>query len=236
MPIRLVDVQQSVLKKNVTLALRLRERFAASGTLAVNLLSSPGAGKTTLLELTLRRLRERHRVAALVGDQATELDANRLARAGVPVKQIATGAECRLDADMVTTALAGWQNEDDLDALFIENVGNLICPAEYDLGEDLRVVLFSVTEGEDKPLKYPLAFRTAHLALITKIDLAEATGFDRERARANIETVHPGVRILELSARTGEGLDAWLGLLEERVVAAGHPRGVGEPTRVSSQG
>jgi len=246
MRIRLVDVQQSVLKKNVTLAQRLRERFAASGTLVVNLLSSPGAGKTTLLELTLRELGARHRVAALVGDQATELDAARLARSGAPVKQIVTGAECRLDADMVTSALAGWRTEHDVDALFVENVGNLICPAEYDLGEDLRVALFSVTEGEDKPLKYPLAFHTAHLVLITKTDLDGATGFDRARALASIESVHPGVAVLELSARTGAGLSQWLELLETRiaakaairgeVVAARHPRGVGEPARAGSQG
>ncbi len=175
----------------------------------MNLLSSPGAGKTTLLEETLRRLAGM-RTAALVGDQATDNDAQRLARAGAPVKQITTGAECRLDAEMVTEALRGWRDEADLDLLAIENVGNLICPAEYDLGEDLRVVLFSVTEGEDKPLKYPLAFHTAHVALVTKIDLAGAVGFERERALENIERVHPGIPIIELSARTGEGVDRWV--------------------------
>jgi len=213
MRIRLVDVQQSVLKKNVTLAERLRERFGRSGTFVVNLLSSPGAGKTTLLEETLRRLAPELRAAALVGDQATDNDARRLARAGVPVKQITTGAECRLDAEMVTEALRGWRDERELDLLAIENVGNLICPAEYDLGEDLRVVLFSVTEGEDKPLKYPLAFHTAHVALVTKLDLAEAVAFDRDRALENIERVHPGIPVVELSARTGDGVDRWLDFL-----------------------
>jgi hydrogenase nickel incorporation protein HypB len=206
-----------VLKKNVTLAHRLRERFAGAGTFVVNLLSSPGAGKTTLLEQTLRRLAE-FRVAALVGDQATENDAARLRRAGVPVKQITTGAECRLDAEMVTVALREWEDER-LDALMIENVGNLICPAEYDLGEDLRVVLFSVTEGEDKPLKYPLAFHTAQLALVTKIDLARVVGFDRAAALRNIEIVHPGVPVLELSARSGAGLEDWIERLRAAIAA-----------------
>ena len=219
MRIRLVDVQQSVLKKNVTLAERLRERFARSGTFVFNLLSSPGAGKTTLLEATLAQLHPRFRVAALVGDQATKNDAVRLGRSGVPVKQITTGAECRLDAEMVTSALRDWLDADALDALAIENVGNLICPAEYDLGEDLRVVLFSVTEGEDKPLKYPLAFNTAHVALLSKIDLAAAVGFDRQTALANIRRVNCSMPILELSARNGEGMGAWFRFLDERIGA-----------------
>jgi hydrogenase nickel incorporation protein HypB len=181
-------------------------------------LSSPGSGKTTLLEETLRRLSRTYRAGALVGDQATANDADRLARSGAPVRQITTAAECRLDADMITKALAGWESEP-FDVLFIENVGNLICPAEYDLGEDLRVVLLSVTEGEDKPLKYPLAFNTSGVALITKIDIAGAAGFDRAAAEASINQVHPGMRVVELSARTGDGLDAWLELLEERIRA-----------------
>jgi hydrogenase nickel incorporation protein HypB len=223
MPIRLVDVQQSVLKKNVTLAVRLRERFARSGTLVVNLLSSPGAGKTTLLEETLGRLAPTLRVAALVGDQATDNDARRLARSGVPVRQITTAAECRLDAEMVGDALAGWETGP-LDVLFVENVGNLICPAEYDLGEDLRVVLFSVTEGEDKPLKYPLAFNTAQVALVTKIDLAGAVGYDRDAARYSMAQVNPSLEVLDVSVRTGEGLEQWLALLTARHGAkAGRP-------------
>ncbi|HET6894151.1 MAG TPA: hydrogenase nickel incorporation protein HypB [Candidatus Baltobacteraceae bacterium] len=218
MPLRLVDVQQSILRKNTTLALELRERFARNGTYVFNLLSSPGAGKTTLLEETLRGLGERYSVAALVGDQATDNDAARLARSGAPVRQITTGAECRLDAQMVTAALADFAPSGELpDVLAIENVGNLICPAEYDLGEDLRVVVFSVTEGEDKPLKYPLAFATAHAAVLSKIDLSGACGFDRAAALANIDRVHPGLPVIELSARTGEGMDAWLQFLTERI-------------------
>lgn len=211
-----IALQESILGKNDELAAVLRARFAASGTFVVNFLSSPGSGKTTLLEETLRRLAPRYRVAALVGDQATENDSLRLRRSGAPVRQITTGDECRLDADMIGNALEGW-DVGPLDALFIENVGNLICPAEYDLGEDFRAVLFSVTEGEDKPLKYPLAFNTSHVALVTKADLAQAVDFGREAAYAAIRAVHPGIPILELSSRTGAGLDAWIALLEQRI-------------------
>jgi hydrogenase nickel incorporation protein HypB len=218
MPLRLVDVQQSILRKNTTLAHDLRERFARSGTYVFNLLSSPGAGKTTLLEETLRRLAVRYSVAALVGDQATDNDAIRLRRSGAPVRQISTGAECRLDAQMITSALEDF-NAGDVDVLAIENVGNLICPAEYDLGEDLRVVVFSVTEGEDKPLKYPLAFATANCAVISKIDLAHATAFDERTARINIELAHPGLQVIELSARTGEGFSEWLDFLDRRIAS-----------------
>jgi hydrogenase nickel incorporation protein HypB len=216
MKYRVVQIEQNIMRKNDALAGALRARFAASGTLVVNLLSSPGSGKTTLLQQTLARLSERHRVGALVGDQATDNDARRLAQSGAPVKQITTAAECRLDADMIGRALDGW-DAGRLDALFIENVGNLICPAEYDLGEDLRAVLFSVTEGEDKPLKYPLAFNTSHVAVVTKIDIAQAVGFDREAAHRSMRDVNPGITIVELSARSGEGLDGWLALLEHRI-------------------
>jgi hydrogenase nickel incorporation protein HypB len=216
MPLRLIDIQANILRKNSSLAHNLRERFAQSGTYVFNLLSSPGAGKTTLLEETLLQLRNRYLVAALVGDQATDNDAKRLQRSGAPVKQITTGAECRLDAQMISSALASF-DAGDVDVLAIENVGNLICPAEYDLGEDLRVVVFSVTEGEDKPLKYPLAFTTAHLAVVSKVDLIPATGFDREAARENIDRVHPGLRVIELSARTGEGFAEWIDYLTEKI-------------------
>ncbi|HEX3550839.1 MAG TPA: hydrogenase nickel incorporation protein HypB [Candidatus Elarobacter sp.] len=216
MKYRVVQIEQSILRRNDTLATALRERFAASGTLVVNLLSSPGSGKTTLLQRTLEGLAPRARTAALVGDQATDNDARRLAASGAPVKQITTAAECRLDAEMITRALERW-DPGELDVLFIENVGNLICPAEYDLGEDLRVVLFSVTEGEDKPLKYPLAFNTAHVALVTKSDIAAAVGFDRDAAYASVRSVNPAVEILELSARTGEGMASWMALLEARI-------------------
>lgn len=216
MTLRLVEVQQSILRKNSTLALELRKRFSTRGTFVFNLLSSPGAGKTTLLEETLRRLAARYRVGALVGDQATDNDAVRLSRSGAPVKQITTGAECRLDAQMITAALEEFDTEG-MDVLAIENVGNLICPAEYDLGEDLRVVVFSVTEGEDKPLKYPLAFATADAAVVSKIDLAQAAGFDRESALANIARANPSLTVLELSARTGEGMEKWFEFLDRRI-------------------
>ena len=227
MKYRVVQIEQNIMRKNDALAETLRGRFAQSGTLVVNILSSPGSGKTTLLEQTLTRLAARRKVGALVGDQATDNDARRLARSGAPVRQITTAAECRLDADMIGKALEGW-NCGPLDILFIENVGNLICPAEYDLGEDLRVVLFSVTEGEDKPLKYPLAFNTSQVAAVTKIDLAEAVGFDRDAAHASIRQVSPGVTIVELSARTGAGMDAWIDLVEARAAEKGRrPAGVG---------
>jgi hydrogenase nickel incorporation protein HypB len=155
-------------------------------------------------------------VAALVGDLATENDAARLARAQTPVKQIITGAVCHLDAAMIERALEGW-NLDELDLLFIENVGNLVCPASYDLGEELRLILLSVTEGEDKPLKYPTIFNTADVAVITKIDLAGAAEFDLAVARDNIQRVRPGMQIIEVSAKTGEGMEAWMGLLQSRI-------------------
>jgi hydrogenase nickel incorporation protein HypB len=218
MKLRVVEIQASILRKNDALAAALRERFSRSGTLVVNLLSSPGSGKTTLLEATLGKLGATHRVGALVGDQATRNDADRLERSGAPVRQITTAAECRLDADMVGKGLEGWAALP-LDLLFIENVGNLICPAEYDLGEDLRVVLTAVTEGEDKPLKYPLAFNTSHVALITKTDIAEAVGFDRAASHDAIRRVHPGIEILEVACRTGAGLDPWFALLEARLAS-----------------
>jgi hydrogenase nickel incorporation protein HypB len=207
---RIVEVRQGVLKKNDLLARELRGRFQSAGTYVVNLVSSPGAGKTALLERTLTELRQAgRRVAALVGDLATDNDAQRLGRSGARVQQITTGTVCHLDAEMVSTALTDWKLED-LDILFVENVGNLVCPASYDLGEDLRAVLLAVTEGEDKPLKYPTIFNGADLALITKIDLADAVGFQREEALGNLQRVRPGIEVLETSARTGAGMGAWL--------------------------
>ncbi len=215
MPTRLVEVRQKVLKQNDILARAMREQFHGAGVYVVSLVSSPGAGKTEFLERILTRLRPAHRLAVLVGDLATDNDAKRLARSEVPVRQIVTGTVCHLEAEMVRSALEGWQPAD-LDFLFIENVGNLVCPASYDLGEDLRLVLFSVTEGEDKPLKYPTIFNTADVAVITKIDLAGAVGFDREAAHRSIQSVRPGMQICEVSARTGEGMDALVSLLESR--------------------
>jgi hydrogenase nickel incorporation protein HypB len=206
---RIVEVREGVLKKNDLLARELRERFRAAGVRVVSLVSSPGAGKTALLERTLRELKPDRRVAALVGDLATDNDATRLSRAGVPVRQITTGTVCHLEAQMVSDALSGWDLHS-LDILFIENVGNLVCPSSYDLGEELRVVLLAVTEGEDKPLKYPTIYNSADLALVTKIDLADAAGFQREEAYRNIEAVRPNLPVLEMSSRTGAGMQPWL--------------------------
>ena len=215
---RLVEVRKNVLKQNDVLARALRERFREAGVLAISLVSSPGAGKTAFLERTLTLLHTRYKVAALVGDLATENDAARLARSQAPVKQIITGTVCHLEAAMVQNALDGW-NLRDLDFLFIENVGNLVCPSSYDLGEDLRFVLLSVTEGEDKPLKYPTIFNSADVAIITKSDLAAAVEFDEVLTRRNIQAVRPGMQVLKLSAKTGAGMPDFLEFLERL-----HPR------------
>ena len=206
---RLVEVRQSVLKQNDLLARELRLCFREAGVRVVSLVSSPGSGKTALLEKMLTLLRPEYRVAALVGDLATENDAARLARSGAPVRQISTGTICHLDAQMVERALDGWKL-DALDILFIENVGNLVCPSSYDLGEDLRLVLLSVTEGEDKPLKYPTIFNTADACVVTKSDLAAAVEFDGAAAREHIQSVRPGMRVFEVSAKTGAGVDELL--------------------------
>ncbi|HWS99735.1 MAG TPA: hydrogenase nickel incorporation protein HypB [Pyrinomonadaceae bacterium] len=203
---RLVEVRQKVLKQNDLLARALRRRFREAGVFVASLVSSPGAGKTALLEKLLTELRRSARVAALVGDLATDNDAARLARSRAPVRQIVTGTVCHLEAAMVESALDGWKL-DELDLLFIENVGNLVCPSSYDLGEDLRLVLMSVTEGEDKPLKYPTIFNTADVAVITKVDLARAVEFDLAAARENIQRVRPGIRLLQVSSKTGEGMN-----------------------------
>ncbi|MBI3462782.1 MAG: hydrogenase nickel incorporation protein HypB [Planctomycetes bacterium] len=208
-PTRLVEVRTKILKQNDVVARALRDRFSEAGVFVISLVSSPGSGKTAFLERTLASLRDTFRVAALVGDLATDNDASRLARAGVPVRQITTGTTCHLEAAMIESALAGWAPAE-LDFLFIENVGNLVCPASYDLGETLRLVLFSVTEGEDKPLKYPTIFNTADVAVLTKIDLADAVEFDRAAAHRNIQAVRPGMRVLEVSSKTGAGFDRWL--------------------------
>jgi hydrogenase nickel incorporation protein HypB len=212
---RLVEVRQKVLKQNDLLARSLRQRFREAGVYVVSLVSSPGSGKTTFLERTLTLLRERFRVAALVGDLATENDAARLARSQAPVRQITTGTICHLDAEMVERALEGWELRD-LDFLFIENVGNMVCPSSYDLGEDLRVVFMSVTEGEDKPLKYPTIFNTSDVAVITKIDIAQAVEFDSQAAGQSIQAVRPGMLVFEASAKTGEGIEEFLQFLESR--------------------
>ena len=209
---RIIEVRHGILKKNDETARALRRRFEEAGTFVVNLVSSPGSGKTTLLEKTLVSLRDDLRVAALVGDLATENDATRLARSGARVRQISTGTTCHLEAEMIEAALDGWSLAE-IDILFLENVGNLVCPASYDLGENLRAVLFSVTEGEDKPLKYPTIFNTSDVALITKMDIAEAVGFDARTAYESIDRMRPGLPVIETSARAGTGLDLWIDFL-----------------------
>jgi hydrogenase nickel incorporation protein HypB len=209
MTARIVEVRKNILKENDVRAHELRDRFRESGVFVVSLVSSPGAGKTAFLEATLRALSPQSRLAALVGDLATERDAERLRRTGVQVRQITTGTVCHLDAQMIHSAIDHW-NLSALDFLFVENVGNLVCPSSYDLGEHVRVVLMSVTEGEDKPLKYPTIFNTADLAVITKVDLAEAVGFMREEAFQSIQSVRPGLSVLEVSAKTGHGMNGWL--------------------------
>lgn len=215
METRVLEIRKGILNKNDEIARGLRERLHACGLLTVNLVSSPGSGKTAFLQRTLRTLREEGKAAAaLVGDLATDNDAKRLAEAGVPVRQITTDGRCHLEAQMVSDHLAGW----DLKAfeyLFIENVGNLVCPSSYDLGEDVRVVLLSVTEGEDKPLKYPTIFNSADVAVITKMDLAEACEFDLGAAQRNIHAVRPGMRVLTVSSKSGVGMGDWLGYLAD---------------------
>jgi hydrogenase nickel incorporation protein HypB len=213
---RLVEVRRNVLKQNDVIARGLRDQFRAAGVFVVSLVSSPGSGKTTFLEKALTVLQPRYRVAALVGDLATENDAKRLARSNAPVKQITTGTLCHLEAAMVQRALEDW-NLRDLDFLFIENVGNLVCPSSYDLGENLRFVLLSVTEGEDKPLKYPTIFNSADVAIVTKIELAEAVEFDWETAQKSIQSVRPGMQVFRLSAKTGQGMEEYLSFLAEQL-------------------
>ncbi len=213
-----VTIQQSLLEKNERLAERNRGFFRAKKLLVLNVLSSPGSGKTTFIQKTAEALKGRLRLAVIVGDLATDNDAARLRQAGIPVVQITTGTVCHLEADMVARA-AGQIPLDQVDVLVIENVGNLVCPAAYDLGEDLRVVLLSVTEGEDKPLKYPPMFHSAQVAVVTKGDLSAATGFDRAQALANLQRISHHARVFELSARTGQGMDAWLAFLVEQHAA-----------------
>jgi hydrogenase nickel incorporation protein HypB len=217
MTTRIVELRQGILKKNDELARDLRARFTEAGVLVLNLVSSPGTGKTAFLERTLRDLRTSgSRVAALVGDLETDNDARRLAASGAPVRQINTHGICHLEAEMVGKHLDGWDLAA-LDYLFIENVGNLVCPSSYDLGEKIRVALLSVTEGEDKPLKYPTLFNSADAAVITKMDLAEPCSFNREAAVQNIREIRPLIRIFETSAKTGAGMTEWLGYLAEQL-------------------
>ena len=203
-----VPIEGKILRENDRLASQLREAFERRGLLCLNFISAPGSGKTTLLERTLTALPAGTRAAVLTGDIQTDNDARRIARAGFPVKQVSTGGICHLDASMVARALADW-DLDGIELLFIENVGNLVCPTSFDLGERAKIVLLSVTEGEDKPEKYPGIYRRAELALITKADLLPYVDFDVARARALAAQVHPAIQQIVLSCRTGEGMEEW---------------------------
>jgi hydrogenase nickel incorporation protein HypB len=223
MSTRMVEVRAKVMKQNDLLARTLRERFETAGVCVVGLVSSPGSGKTAFLERLLAGLAPNFAVAALVGDLATENDAARLQRATPNVRQITTGTICHLDAQMIERALDGWRL-DQLDFLFIENVGNLVCPSSYDLGEELRFVLLSATEGEDKPLKYPTIFNSSDAAIITKMDMAEAAEFDLTAARLNIENVRPGMTIFEVSSKSGAGMSAVFAFLEAQLIGSRNRR------------
>ena len=214
-----VPVEKKVLNENQIVAEQLRERYREHGVFCLNIISSPGSGKTSLLERTLATLDRTEKVAVLTGDIQTENDARRLQRFGFPAKQITTGGTCHLDARMIDKHLADWKLED-LEILFVENVGNLVCPSSYDLGEAAKVVLLSVTEGEDKPLKYPSIFFKSELVVINKIDLLPYVPFDIAKARENARKVHPGVEIIEVSCTTGQGMDSWIGWLKQRRDAA----------------
>ncbi len=227
---RVLEVRTKILKKNDELARAMRTDFAAHGVYVVNVVSGPGSGKTELLKQTLTELAKQYQVAAVVGDLATENDAVRLAASGAPVRQIQTDSVCHLEADMVGKAIAEWDLSS-LDFLFIENVGNLVCPTSWDLGEDLRVLLMAVTEGEDKPLKYPTLINTADVVVISKSDLAEPVEFNRQLAIDNIQRVRPGIPVIDVSAKTGQGMGEWLEFL--RVRSEAKKQQVGSVTPVS---
>ena len=210
-----VPLERKVLSENDRIAATLREEFGRRGIFCLNFISSPGSGKTSLLERTLAGFSPETRVAVLTGDIQTDNDARRLARYGFPVQQITTAGACHLDARMIERSLAAW-NLDNIDLLLIENVGNLVCPASYDLGEHAKIVVLSVTEGEDKPLKYPSIFLRAELLVLNKIDLLPYVPFDLASSRENARHIHPEIEILEISCLTGQGLDPWRDWLERR--------------------
>jgi hydrogenase nickel incorporation protein HypB len=214
-----VNLKSKVLNENQIIAESLRERYREHGVLCLNLISAPGSGKTALLERTLASLDPATRVCVLTGDIQTDNDARRLAQYGFPVQQITTGGTCHLDGRMIEKHLQAW-NLEDIDLLFVENVGNLVCPSSYDLGEASKVVLLSVTEGEDKPLKYPSIFFKSDLFILTKIDLLPYVPFSAETAEANARLVHPGIEIVRASSTTEGGLDAWLAWLKQRMAKA----------------
>jgi len=218
-------VQRSLLEKNDRLAERNRGFFEAKRLFVLNVLSSPGSGKTTFIQETAKSLKGRLRLGVIVGDLATDNDAARLRAASIPVVQVTTGTVCHLEAEMVSRATSQL-DLDALDVLVIENVGNLVCPADFDLGENLRVVLLSVTEGEDKPLKYPPIFHSADVVVVTKCDLAQAAGFDRDQALRSLHRISHHARLFEVSARTSQGMAEWVEFLVQARESARKPRGI----------
>jgi hydrogenase nickel incorporation protein HypB len=220
-----ISMEGKVLNENERAAAELRTEFARHGVFVVNLIGSPGSGKTALLERTLESYDSSRRVAVLTGDIQTDADAARLARYGFPVRQITTAGACHLDARMVRRALDGWDLAA-LDLLFIENVGNLVCPTSYDLGEAHKIVLLSVTEGEEKPLKYPGIFFKADLMALTKIDLLPYVSFQADVAEANASRIHPGIEIVRVSSTVKTGLDRWLEWIDSRAGARPAPEPV----------
>ncbi|HWR37245.1 MAG TPA: hydrogenase nickel incorporation protein HypB [Clostridia bacterium] len=213
-----IQVEKKVLNENQRLAEELRAKFREHNVLTLNIISSPGSGKTSILERTLESFDKSKRVVVLTGDIQTENDAKRLARFGFPVKQIVTGGTCHLDAKMIEKHLADWPLKN-IDLLFIENVGNLVCPSSYDLGEHAKIVMLSVTEGEDKPLKYPSIFAKSELMILNKVDLLPYVPFDAELAKQNARAVHPGMEIVEVSCTKGDGLTQWMEWLDRKAAA-----------------
>jgi hydrogenase nickel incorporation protein HypB len=214
--IQQIHVKESLLKVNDYVAQELKRKFAEQGSYVVNLLSSPGSGKTTLLEASLPLLAKNHRVLVLEGDLETQLDAERIRKAGIDALQITTGGACHLEAHQIQQVYEALSPDEPYDFIFIENVGNLVCPASYDLGEHLRVVLLSVPEGQDKPPKYPKAFRSAHAMTLTKIDVLEYFDFDIDEAERLAREIQPDIEVLRLSAKTGEGIDGWVEFLQKQ--------------------
>ncbi len=216
---REIKIVRRVLDANEAMAEQNRKAFAAKGVFVLNMMSSPGSGKTTTLVKTLNRIKNEIKSAVIVGDICTTNDADRLSETGVPVVQINTdafGGDCHLTANAILNAYESISHEE-FELLIVENVGNLVCPAEFDIGEDARAVILSVTEGEDKPLKYPLMFRESDIALLSKIDLLPYLDFDKEKAIESIRTIHPEMPVFEISSKTGEGLDPWISWLKEKI-------------------
>lgn len=205
-----IIINEKILSKNMEIAAENRERLKNKGIFTINLISSPGSGKTALVEKTVEALKDEIKVAVIEGDIQGDLDTQRLMKFGIPVRQINTGRSCHLDAHMIRHTLPGLFDQGEIDFLIIENVGNMVCPAEYDLGEDLKVSVMSVTEGDDKPLKYPAMFHASNYLLINKVDLHPYTNFDLERAKANALKMNPELKIFETSCTEGTGIEKWI--------------------------